>query len=719
MQREQYPNAAFGYVSADEDIRLLLHHDPLRVKSGKEHDTVDPALLMLAIDLVDTIPVKGDDREVRAAVKRHLQSHANIVLWTDPDAGGPPIALQDKMRNFAFFKATMDGTVEVPPVQSEGRGVAYVMVDKTTREMTWWINFMGLTSSETVSHFHTGTGGKVGPIEIGLPTGNPKHGSAVLTESQMQDLFEGKMYVNIHSQAYPVGEIRGRLVPAATSRSNNAVDGTEVRPGIDQADSISPTPDQGRQVTPPDEKDPEAQVFKLEPGQAENDNGAIYSNKRADQTHQVVPPGTPPMPTGPGEQIVAPETPPVDQNPGPGEVITPPAEVDPKGQLHEFVQTEPDRKSGGGGPEQVTPPDDGDPTALDVRQIEQKGDRGAIYSQKDEKKKNKNKPKPEIRKRDGPVYSEDKTDGGIGTQLNFAQPAINVVIDGSSPLFTEETTQNVQRNGTFTGAQSPPSVTKSSLTDIDDPVNASLKNVIATVKADELQDDVVNLLWDEGFSGRLVVNKDRSKVLRIECAPKSRKSMNNLPDAAFAVVERGGRKDEGGRTAPRGLRHLPHHTGSVKSRSENTTLDLPRLRNALARINQIKASDGDSTARIKRVARAHLVQHAKATLPDSKFAKSSQTSMKKIIAEIDQAILQLVGQGVIKAQLNEIAILESMKLFRLDMGTEEGNFPFFVSVRFNGESAAESVRFDIDTSLPAEFIPDFVKFLKKVQNGEV
>jgi hypothetical protein len=48
------------------------------------------------------------------------------------------------------------------------------------------------------------------------------------------------------------------------------------------------------------------------------------------------------------------------------------------------------------------------------------------------------------------------------------------------------------------------------------------------------------------------------------------KYVSALPNAAFAVVE-SGYKDG----MNKGMRHLPHHSKSVKSATENTSVDLP------------------------------------------------------------------------------------------------------------------------------------------------
>jgi hypothetical protein len=46
--------------------------------------------------------------------------------------------------------------------------------------------------------------------------------------------------------------------------------------------------------------------------------------------------------------------------------------------------------------------------------------------------------------------------------------------------------------------------------------------------------------------------------------------VNDLPNAAFAVVEKGYKEGDS-----KGQRHLPHHNKDVKSATENSSVDLP------------------------------------------------------------------------------------------------------------------------------------------------
>jgi len=65
--------------------------------------------------------------------------------------------------------------------------------------------------------------------------------------------------------------------------------------------------------------------------------------------------------------------------------------------------------------------------------------------------------------------------------------------------------------------------------------------------------------------------------------------INRLPDSAFFYIESGGEKDEEGKTTPRSLRHLPY----VDEKGE---VDLPHVRNALARAAQTQDKNGNKLA---------------------------------------------------------------------------------------------------------------------------
>lgn len=131
------------------------------------------------------------------------------------------------------------------------------------------------------------------------------------------------------------------------------------------------------------------------------------------------------------------------------------------------------------------------------------------------------------------------------------------------------------------------------------------------------------------------------QILKTKAAVWTTKFVNDLPDSSFAVVEKGGTK-EGGKTRPGSYRHLPYKDSGGK-------VDIAHLRNALARMNQIKAaSPKDSTSRIRKVARSKLVSAAKKYLPNSQFAKGSDDSWtEEIISKMKVGDIKPLVSGLI------------------------------------------------------------------------
>lgn len=111
--------------------------------------------------------------------------------------------------------------------------------------------------------------------------------------------------------------------------------------------------------------------------------------------------------------------------------------------------------------------------------------------------------------------------------------------------------------------------------------------------------------------------------------------VNRLPDAAFAVILPGGEKDEEGKTTPRNLRKLPHHTMAVKDPAENESVDKPHLRNALARLPQT-----DMPVQYKEKALNHLRAHAKA-LGIGEAAEMAEKEIEKEVKKMNELQEQL------------------------------------------------------------------------------
>jgi hypothetical protein len=90
--------------------------------------------------------------------------------------------------------------------------------DETTARVS--LNFSGLTSAETDAHIHgPAAPGVVGVILFPLPTGNVSDFQISLTPTDVANLKNGQLYVNVHTTNFPNGEIRGQFGSSASASS--------------------------------------------------------------------------------------------------------------------------------------------------------------------------------------------------------------------------------------------------------------------------------------------------------------------------------------------------------------------------------------------------------------------------------------------------------------------------------------------------------------------
>jgi hypothetical protein len=108
--------------------------------------------------------------------------------------------------------ASLSARQEVPTNSSTAFGCARMTVDTDANTVTYRIAFTGLSATETAAHFHGPAAvGANAPVVFGLGTGNPKVGVWTYPESIEADILGGRFYINIHTTAFPGGEIRGQV----------------------------------------------------------------------------------------------------------------------------------------------------------------------------------------------------------------------------------------------------------------------------------------------------------------------------------------------------------------------------------------------------------------------------------------------------------------------------------------------------------------------------
>lgn len=129
--------------------------------------------------------------------------------------------------------AMLGGHEEVPGVSTGAHGVATVTVDRGAGRVDYQIDIFNLPTGIVGAHIHVGAEGVNGPIIFGFPVAAvgqsgafqlkgslsssellPRAASGILSfDDAAFAIASGSAYVNVHSQTFQGGEIRGQLCP--------------------------------------------------------------------------------------------------------------------------------------------------------------------------------------------------------------------------------------------------------------------------------------------------------------------------------------------------------------------------------------------------------------------------------------------------------------------------------------------------------------------------
>lgn len=143
---------------------------------------------------------------MNANVHKSRSNLAAILLLAGALAGGTGVAIAGEI------SASLTGDQEVPPVQTSASGKVTVKVEDD-KSVKGKITTSGIKG--TGAHIHEAAPGKNGPDIISLKkTGDDEWSvpnGAKLSDAQYDAFKAGNLYVNVHSDANPEGEIRGQL----------------------------------------------------------------------------------------------------------------------------------------------------------------------------------------------------------------------------------------------------------------------------------------------------------------------------------------------------------------------------------------------------------------------------------------------------------------------------------------------------------------------------
>lgn len=132
-------------------------------------------------------------------------------------AGAPALAHAEVITVYV----PLGGAVELGGSNSTpANGVAQLQFDSSTSMLTWTIIYSAINNGQggiaVGAHVHAWTDPttRVGDTIFGLSDnglGSPLVGSRMLNDVLVNEIAAGRTYINIHSEAFPMGEIRGDI----------------------------------------------------------------------------------------------------------------------------------------------------------------------------------------------------------------------------------------------------------------------------------------------------------------------------------------------------------------------------------------------------------------------------------------------------------------------------------------------------------------------------
>ena len=158
--------------------------------------------------------------------------------------------------------------------------------------------------------------------------------------------------------------------------------------------------------------------------------------------------------------------------------------------------------------------------------------------------------------------------------------------------------------------------------------------------------------------GEVVFDMENAVKVKLVYEPTKEKLMefkewdvayiNDLPDSAFAYIRSGGEKDEDGKTVPRALRFLPY-------KNIQGNVDLPHLRNALARLTQTSLTIAEQAK-----ARKVLVAAAeKAGVGDYEKEERMEKELRELLKTDETTdILEVVRKLVAEKEEKVVSLVE-------------------------------------------------------------
>jgi CHRD domain len=208
--------AVVRHDTATNDVRLFVYHENLSGPPAAAHLHIGAVGVNggVALPLVAASPTTftGVGTLTAAQAASLMANNTYINVHTAANPGGE-IRGQVVPSVSTRYTGVLSGAQEVPPNGSAATGTAVAFLHEPENRVVYMVNTAGL-ANVTAAHFHQAAAGVNGPVQVALNGGAGNYCGVTnpLTAAQVAAWQANGVYVNVHTGAFPGGELRAQMI---------------------------------------------------------------------------------------------------------------------------------------------------------------------------------------------------------------------------------------------------------------------------------------------------------------------------------------------------------------------------------------------------------------------------------------------------------------------------------------------------------------------------
>ena len=181
--------------------------------------------------------VTPENLAIEASIFDVLLSGGHYVNVHTPANGSGELRGQILTNDYALATFELNGDQQVPVAATSASGDGYAVVNTSTYDLELVVHTSGVDDA-TAAHIHTGGIGMNGDVLVALEQSMTDPGMWMTPADTAIDadiltvLASGGHYVNVHTPAFPGGEIRGQIVTPEYVIATFALSGAQEVPAV-------------------------------------------------------------------------------------------------------------------------------------------------------------------------------------------------------------------------------------------------------------------------------------------------------------------------------------------------------------------------------------------------------------------------------------------------------------------------------------------------------